>query len=121
MGIVNLFADMTYEGASSIKSAFLGDAPSVRALLPLVSLPVSVNSWVIVCVFPPAISVTRSGKYWPVTFVGYAINLLAVPALALAGTWQLAGALVITERIGRAIRKPYVVDPPGVECIKPIS
>ncbi|HEX3890233.1 MAG TPA: MFS transporter, partial [Verrucomicrobiae bacterium] len=39
-------------------------------------------------------------------FTGYAINLLAVPALALAGNWLLAAALVVAERTGRAIRKP---------------
>jgi hypothetical protein len=43
-----------------------------------------------------------------VTFVGYAINLLAVPAMALVGSWQAAAALVLAERIGRAIRKPTV-------------
>jgi len=37
-----------------------------------------------------------------VTFVGYAINMLAVPVLALAGNWPLAGALIIAERTGRA-------------------
>src|SRR5213078_3606802 len=41
-------------------------------------------------------------------FVGYSVNLLAVPAMALAGTWPAAAALVLGERIGRAIRKPTV-------------
>jgi predicted MFS family arabinose efflux permease len=41
-----------------------------------------------------------------VTIVGYCINMVAVPALALAGNWPVAGALVIGERTGRAIRKP---------------
>jgi hypothetical protein len=50
----------------------------------------------------------KTGKYWLVTFIGYAINLFAVPALALAGNWPLAAGLVIAERVGRAIRKPSV-------------
>jgi MFS family permease len=50
----------------------------------------------------------RTGRYWAVTFVGYLINLFAVPAMALAGSWQMAGALIILERVGRAIRKPTV-------------
>jgi predicted MFS family arabinose efflux permease len=41
-------------------------------------------------------------------FIGYAVNMLAVPALALAGSWPLAAALMIAERTGRAIRKPSV-------------
>ena len=32
--------------------------------------------------------------------------MLAVPALALAGSWPLAAGLMIAERTGRAIRKP---------------
>ncbi|HEX7942211.1 MAG TPA: MFS transporter, partial [Gemmatimonadaceae bacterium] len=50
----------------------------------------------------------RTGKYWPVTMVGYAINTLAVPAMALSGNWYVAGALILAERTGRAIRKPTV-------------
>jgi predicted MFS family arabinose efflux permease len=50
----------------------------------------------------------KTHKYWAITFLGYAINMLAVPALALAGNWPLAAALVIAERTGRAIRRPAV-------------
>jgi predicted MFS family arabinose efflux permease len=48
----------------------------------------------------------RTGQYWLTTIVGYAVNLFAVPALALAGNWQVAAVLVIAERAGRAMRKP---------------
>src|SRR5438477_7955871 len=34
--------------------------------------------------------------------------MLAVPALALAGQWPMAAALVVAERAGRGIRKPTV-------------
>ncbi|MBC7325411.1 MAG: MFS transporter [Moorella sp. (in: Bacteria)] len=50
--------------------------------------------------------VDRTGKYWFFTFLGYAVNLLAVPALALAGRWEWAAALMILERLGKAIRTP---------------
>jgi MFS family permease len=43
-----------------------------------------------------------------VTVIGYVINMLAVPALALAGNWPMAAALIIAERTGRAIRRPAV-------------
>jgi hypothetical protein len=42
------------------------------------------------------------------TLVGYAINMLAVPALALAGNWPVAAGLIVGERTGRAIRRPIV-------------
>src|SRR6185437_7232825 len=48
----------------------------------------------------------KSHKYWTFAFIGYIINLFAVPALALAGNWPVAAALIIAERTGRAIRKP---------------
>ena len=32
--------------------------------------------------------------------------MLAVPALALAGRWEIAAVLIIMERIGKAIRTP---------------
>jgi predicted MFS family arabinose efflux permease len=50
----------------------------------------------------------KTHRYWAVAFVGYAINMLAVPALALAGNWPIAVALIISERTGRAIRRPAV-------------
>src|SRR5258708_20866526 len=50
----------------------------------------------------------KTHKYWVVTFVGYVVNMLAVPALALAGNWPMAAALIIAERTGRAIRRPAV-------------
>jgi predicted MFS family arabinose efflux permease len=33
---------------------------------------------------------------------------MAVPALAFAGSWRVAAALLLAERVGRAIRKPTV-------------
>src|SRR5438094_834326 len=101
MGIVNLFGDVTYEGGASINGPFLGALGASAAAISIIagfgeflgySLR-SVSGWI----------ADRTGKYWPVTFVGYAINLLAVPAMALAGSWKVAGALIFAERIGRAI------------------
>src|SRR5437762_13523843 len=88
LGIVNLFADMTYEGASSINGPFLGALGAGAAAIGVISglgefLGYSLR------VFAGYIS-DKTGRYWLVTFVGYAINLLAVPALALAGNWPLA-------------------------------
>lgn len=106
MGIVNLFGDTTYEGGASINGQFLGTLGASAAAISIVAgvgefLGYSLRSiagW----------TADKTGKYWPVTFVGFAINLFAVPAMALAGNWHVAGALILAERIGRAIRKPTV-------------
>ena len=49
----------------------------------------------------------RTACYWAITLVGYGLNLIAVPLLALAGRWEIAAALMICERVGKAIRTPH--------------
>jgi MFS family permease len=106
LGVVNLFADMTYEGGASINGQFLGSLGASAAAISIVAgvgefLGYSLRSL-------SGFIADKTGRYWPITFGGYAINLLAVPAMALAGSWQAAAALVLAERVGRAIRKPTV-------------
>jgi MFS family permease len=106
MGIVNLFADMTYEGGAAINGPFLGSLGASAAAISIVAglgefLGYSLRS-------VSGYIADKTGRHWPVTFVGYAINLLAVPAMALATTWQAGAALILAERMGRAIRKPTV-------------
>ncbi|MEK7298235.1 MAG: MFS transporter, partial [Planctomycetota bacterium] len=48
----------------------------------------------------------RIGRYWAITLFGYAMNMIAVPAIALAGRWEIAAILMVTERVGKAIRTP---------------
>ena len=106
LGMVNLFADTVYEGASSINGPFLGSLGAGAATIGIIAGLGEFFGYSL-RVFSGYLA-DKSGRYWLVTFVGYAINLLAVPALALAGNWQVAGLLMIAERIGRAIRKPSV-------------
>lgn len=106
MGIVNLFADMTYEGGASINGPFLGTLGAGAAAISIVA---GVGEFLGYGLRSVSGYVSdRTGKYWLVTFVGYVINLLAVPALALADNWPIAASLVLAERVGRALRKPTV-------------
>lgn len=50
----------------------------------------------------------KSHRHWVFAFVGYAVNMLAVPALALTTQWPAGATLVVAERVGRGIRKPTV-------------
>jgi Major Facilitator Superfamily. len=103
-GLVNLFADMTYEGGRSIGGAYL-------ALLGangfIVGLTAGLGELVGYAfrVFSSLLS-DKTQKYWPIIMVGYFINLAAVPLLALAGSWQVAAFLIILERFGKSIRTP---------------
>jgi MFS family permease len=106
LGIVNLFADTTYEGGASINGQYLGALGASAAIISIVAgvgefLGYSLRAL-------SGFIADRTGKYWLVTFIGYTINLLAVPAMAMAGSWQAASAFLLAERVGRAIRKPTV-------------
>src|SRR5213078_3251371 len=50
----------------------------------------------------------KSHRHWGFAFAGYAVNMLAVPVLALTGRWPAVASLVVAERVGRGIRKPTV-------------
>ncbi len=106
MGIVNLFADTTYEGGASINGPFMGALGASAAAVSIIAGLGEFFGYSLRSVF--GYLSDRTGRYWLLTFIGYLINLLAVPAMALAGSWQVAAALIIAERVGRAIRKPTV-------------
>ncbi len=104
LGIISLLSDMTYEGARSITGPYLA------------LLGASATAVGFVAGFGELIGYSlrllsgylsdRTGRYWAFTLVGYSLNLLAIPLLALAGRWEIAAALMITERVGKALRTP---------------
>jgi predicted MFS family arabinose efflux permease len=106
IGIVNLFADLTYEGARSVTGPYLGILGASALVIGSVAGFGEFVGYALRSV--SGFLADKTHKYWVVTFVGYAVNMLAVPALALAGNWPMAAALIIAERTGRAIRKPAV-------------
>ena len=106
IGIVNFFADFTYEGARGIVGLFLGSLGASAAIIGFVAGLGEVLGYGLRSV--AGYFADKSHRHWAIAFVGYAINMLAVPALALAGQWPPASGLVVAERGGRGIRKPTV-------------
>ena len=106
IGVVNFFADLTYEGARSIVGPFLGSLGASATIVGFVAGFGEMVGYGLRSV--SGYFADKTHRYWAITFVGYAINMLAVPALALAGNWPMAAALVVAERTGRAIRRPAV-------------
>lgn len=104
MGIVSLLADMTYEGARSINGSFLAILGASGAVVGAIAGLGELIGFSIRLVSGYFSDKTKS--YWAITFFGYAVNLLAVPLLALAGNWQIAAALMVIERIGKGVRVP---------------
>lgn len=104
IGIVNLFADFTYEGARSINGAFLASLGASAVAVGFVAGFGELVGYGLRSI--TGFFASKTHKYWIFAFIGYAVNMLAVPALALAGNWPVAAMLMIAERTGRAIRKP---------------
>ncbi len=105
IGMVSLFADFTYEGAWSILPQYLttGLGLSVFDLGIVVGLAEFLGYAIRLA---SGSFVGRSKDYWKIMFSGYAINLFAVPLLALTGNYIIAIALVFAERMGKGIRVP---------------
>src|SRR2546425_3406081 len=102
LGIVSLFADMTYEGAYSIMGPFLKDLGATAFQVGLIAgfgemLAAGLR-------FFSGRLADRTRAYWTIAISGYAVNLLVVTALAFASTWQAAALLVVAERTGKALR-----------------
>ncbi len=104
LGFVSLFADMTYEGARAITGPYLGILGAGAAVVGIVSGAGEFLGYVLR--LASGYVSDRTGRYWTIAIVGYAINLGAVPLLALAGRWEIAAALILVERAGRAVRAP---------------
>lgn len=104
IGIVSLFGDMTYEGARSISGQYLAVLGATGTIVGIVAGLGELLGYSFRLV--SGYISDKTGKYWLVTFVGYFLNLFAVPLLALAGNWPLAASLMILERFGKAIRTP---------------
>jgi MFS family permease len=104
LGIVSLFADMTYEGARSITGPYLAIMGANAAVVGFVAGFGEFVGYALRLV--SGFIADRTGKYWTITIAGYICNLLAVPLLALAGHWWMAAILIILERTGKAIRTP---------------
>ncbi len=104
LGVVSLFADMTYEGAHSSIGPYLRELGASAAAVSVIAglgemLAASLR-------FFSGRLASRTHAYWTITLFGYAMNVIAVPALAFAGRWEIAAALVIAERTGKALRGP---------------
>ena len=105
-GIVSLFSDMTHEGASSIRGAYLsllGASAGVIGFAPGLGELVGYSMRYVF-----GRLTDRTKLYWPMTIAGYVLDIIAVPALALVGEhgWVAACALLIVQRMGKAIKKP---------------
>lgn len=104
IGILSFFADFTYEGSRSILGPYLEALGATATIVGIVTgfgellgygLRLVSGRWA-----------DATGKFWPITIFGYVVQMAAVPALAFTQSWPQAAALIILERVGKAIRNP---------------
>ena len=104
IGIVSFFADFAYEGARSVTGPYLAVLGASATLVGFIAGLGELLGYGLRLVSGPLSE--RTGQFWPITLVGYVVQMSAVPLLAIAPNWQTAGALIVAERMGRAIRNP---------------
>lgn len=104
IGIVSLFADFVYEGARSVSGPYLAVLGASATLVGTIAGLGELLGYGLRLVSGPLSE--RTGEFWPMTIFGYVVQMAAVPLLALAPNWQIAGLLIVLERVGKAIRNP---------------
>ena len=104
LGFVSLFADMTYEGAHSVIGPLLKDLGATATQVGIIA---GLGEMIAASLrFFSGKLADRTRAYWTITTLGYFLNLVVVPGLAFAGSWQAAALLVVAERTGKSLRGP---------------
>jgi MFS family permease len=103
-GTVSLLADFVYEGARSITGPLLASLGASALVVGVVTGVGEAAALVLRLVSGPLTDRTR--RFWAWTIAGYTLTVVSVPVLGLTGVLWVASALVIAERVGKAVRSP---------------
>jgi MFS family permease len=108
-GLVSLAGDMVYEGARSVYGPLLAVLGASATTVGLVTGAGEATALLLRLASGPFADRTR--RYWGLTILGYALTAICVPLLAVTPALGVAGLaaaaiLIISERLGKAIRSP---------------
>lgn len=108
-GVVSLAVDLVADGARSVAGPLLGELGATAVVVGLVTGAAEALGYMLRLATGPLVD--RTGRYWGFTIGGYALTGLSVPLLAFTpflGGFGLtaAAALILLERIGKAVRTP---------------
>jgi MFS family permease len=103
MGLVSFFGDVTYEAVRSVSGPYLATLGGGAAVVGFVAGFGQFAGYALRLL--SGWYADRTERYWALTIVGYG-TLLLLPLLAFVGSWQVAAALLIGERVGKAVRTP---------------
>lgn len=103
-GLVSMMADFVYEGARAVTGPYLATFGASAATVGVVTGAGEAVALVFRMV-TGRIS-DRTGRHWALSIGGYALTVVSVPLLAIAGPLWSAVTLVVSERFGKAVRTP---------------
>ena len=108
-GVVSLAADMVYEGMRSVAGPFLGSLGA--SALPVGIVTGAGEAIALALRLVTGLVADRTGRYWGLTTLGYALTAVCVPLLAItpflgAAGVAVASVLILAERTGKAVRSP---------------
>ncbi|MQY33998.1 hypothetical protein SRB17_19640 [Streptomyces sp. RB17] len=103
-GTVSLLADFVYEGARSITGPLLASLGASALVVGVVTGAGEAAALGLRLVSGPLADRTR--RFWGLAIAGYALTVVSVPLLGVAGVLWAACVLVIAERVGKAVRSP---------------
>lgn len=108
-GYVSLAADMVYEGMRSASGPLLLSLGASALIVGLVTGAGEALALGLRLLTGPLAD--RSGRHWSLTVQGYALTAVSVPLLAItpflgAAGLATASVLILSERIGKAVRSP---------------
>jgi MFS family permease len=104
VGILSFFADFTYEGSRSIVGPYMAILGASAAAIAIIAGLGELLGYSLRLASGRVADVT--GNFWLITIVGYIVQMFSIPPLALTSSWQAAAALIVLERVGKAIRNP---------------
>ena len=103
MGVVSMLGDIVYESGRGIAPDYLYFLGASALFVGLTSGIGELVGYGIRLVSGPLAD--RSRAYWLFIFLGYGL-ILAIPMMGLTNSIWLVAALVIVERLGKALRSP---------------
>ncbi|MFE9503366.1 MFS transporter [Streptomyces anthocyanicus] len=103
-GTVSLLADFVYEGARSITGPLLASLGASALVVGVVTGAGEAAALGLRLVSGPLADRTR--RFWGLAIAGYALTVVSVPLLGVAGVLWAACVLVVAERVGKAVRSP---------------
>jgi MFS family permease len=103
-GVISLLADIVYEGARSITGPLLASLGATAFVVGVITGVGEAAALILRLVSGPLTD--RTGRFWAWTISGYFLTVITVPFLGVVGVLWAASALIIAERVGKAVRSP---------------